>query len=178
MIKRLFVAALLLALSAPVAWATVNIRQNSDGTADLVGGNDQKRFGNCLGGQILQIPAQLNMSATRYGVSLVSNAVIRGVYGVTPLSTTGVGRVTVYANQLTTPVRFFNNSASVTSVAHLRFDATSAGAIRRISTTAEVSGAAGLQHGDVIEGGYIAVSTDGGATGAVTAEVFVQVCPR
>lgn len=176
-IRILSAVALLLLASAP-AWATVNTRQNGDGTADVVGARDTVRFGNCFGGHNIQIPVQLNSLSTTYGVSPISNGVIRGVYGVTPSATTGNAQLEVYVNQLTTPVRFFNTSNSLVSKATINFAATAAGSVRRISTTREVSGAGGMVSHTTAEGDYIAISSDGGATGLATAQVFVQVCPR
>lgn len=179
MLKRFLIAAGLACLVAFEASATVNIRQNGDGTADWVGSSDAVRFGNCVGGANVQIPVQLNQRTTGYGVSPVSNAVIRGVYGVTPTATTGNAAVLrVYANQTTTPVRFISSTTSLATHATLQFLVASAGTVARISRAAEVSGASLVTNNTLEEGHYIAVGSDGGATGLATANVIVQVCPR
>lgn len=177
MMKRFLIAALLV-FCAFDAFAAVNTRQNGDGTADFVGARDTARFGNCVGGESIQIPVQLNMLSTGYGVSHASNAVIRGAYAVTPVTTTGAAVFKIYANQLTTPVRFTSTSNSLATDATIRFSGAAAGTVTRISRTNEVSGATGLSANTLQEGDFIAVGSDGAATGLATAQVFIQVCPR
>lgn len=177
MLKRFLIAGLLLFCGAE-AFAAVNVRQNGDGTADYVGARDTARFGNCVGGEPIQIPVQLNTLSTGYGVSVSTNSIIRGVYSVTPTTTTGTATIRVYVNQVTTPVRFFSTTTGLATHATLGFRGAAAGTVSRISRLNEVTGALSVIDNAVQEGDYIAVGSDGGATGLATAQVFVQVCPR
>jgi hypothetical protein len=176
--KRILAFVVALAISTP-AFATMNIRQNGDGTAEWSGSTGTKRFGRCAGGQVIQLPAQLNALSTQYGVSAATSALIRGVYGVAPGTTTGTAILKIYANgQVASAVRFFSSSTGLATDATLRVSAGNAGVVQRISTVAEVTGATGMEYNTVEEGKYIAVGSDGGATGLVTAQVFIQACPR
>lgn len=180
MIKRLLAAAVLM-LCASSAFATVNVRQNGDGTADYVGSTDTVRFGNCVGGFNVTIPVELNRNITGYGVSPATNAVIRGAYLVTPMASTGTATIKVYANNVTTPVRFLPTLGTSATYAAIKVTTAAAGSVYRISRTAEVSNASGTTSNTLEEGQYIAVGSDGGGTvtGAITvANAIVQVCPR
>ena len=178
MMKRFLLAALLACAFVGQASAVVNQRQNGDGTADWVGASDTKRFGNCVGGTQVQIPTQLNNTASTFGISPISNAVIRGAYAVTPATTTGTANLRIYVNQTASPVTFFSGSNSSTTPAYLRFTGAAAGTVARISTIGEVGAASGMVRHTVQEGDYIGIGTDGGATGLATAQVFIQLCPR
>jgi hypothetical protein len=180
---RFLIAALLLCGLSFEALAAVNVRQNGDGTADFVGSSDSKRFGNCYGGQNIQIPVDLNRVMTGFGVSVVSNAVIRGAYAVTPDATAGDANLQVYVNNQTTPVRFghaTSGGSTAMTNAQIQFRATGAGGVARISTIAEVASASRLIYNTVKEGDYIAVGSPGTVTsqGISPAQVFIQVCPR
>ena len=177
MIKRLLAVAALLLFTVP-AMAAMNIQQRGDGTAEWNGATDTKRFGNCAGGVNLQMPVQLNILSTGYAVSPVTNGVIRGAYAVSPVATTGTATLKLWVNQTTTPVRFYNTANTVTSDAVLTFSTASAGTVARISQASETLGGAGLIHQTIKEGDFIAVGSNGSATGLSTAQVVVQVCPR
>lgn len=185
MIKRFILAVGLLAVVALGAFdasAAMTIRQNSDGTASHIGSSDLVRFGNCVGGFNLQFAVPLNKNVTAYSISPATNAVIKGAYAVSPVTSTGTAILKVYANNVTTPVRFSHTSStSLVSQAIISISAASAGTTARISTVGEVSGSGGMIDNRVGEGDYIAVGSDGGATvtGPITdAIVSVQLCPR
>lgn len=178
MIKRILAAAFLVLLALP-ALAGVNVRQNGDGTADWIGASDARTFGNCVGGVSVQIPSQLNNTASAFGLSPVTNAVIRGAYVVNPISgTNGDAIVRIFAGSATNaPMRFINSVTGNSSVATLNIATGNAGTVSRISTLQE-AGATNLINNVLGEGQIIGLGSNGAATAIITGAVFIQACPR
>ena len=176
MIKRLFAASALLALFATAAEATMNIRQNGDGTADWMGRTGNS--GNCVGGHVVSGDVLLGSGSNVYTLSPITNAVIKRFWGVQQGATTNTALVTVFASQTASAVSFVNPSGTTKSTAvSLAFHAGSAGQTRGISSLTQ-AGATGLAANTLEENGYIRISSNGAGSGTVTARILVQVCPR
>ena len=185
MIKRLLLAALLGVIALPAS-AAMNIQQRGDGTASWIG-RTTGTFSNCVGGTNLRFTVPLaDGKVTDYQPVNITNAVIKGAWGVSRGTSAGTSHVKIYVNQLTHALQFYDTgSSTVATDARLTFSTASAGTTARISTVADVlanwgaSGATRLASNTAIEGAYIAVSSDGGGTTTnASANILIRVCPR
>lgn len=180
-----FVLALALCFVSSAVLAAMNLRQQGDGTADWVGSSHTSERQNCVGGANIPIDVRLDTAVSGYGVSPISNAVIRDIFGiVTGGSTTGKTLLEFFVNQTTTPLKFVNKAHTLVTQTTLRFHTPAAGEVARISDFGDVSGSNSLLQNHLTNQtnlkkyDYIAIAADGGSSGTVTARVIVQVCPR
>lgn len=178
MIKRLIAAATFCLVSAS-AMAAMNIRQDGDGTANWQGAKTGT-FDNCVGGTNLTFrDVRLDQANTTYLPVNVTGAIIKGAWGVSGGTSAGTSHVKIYVNQTTHALEFLNAAGTLATDAQLTFSTAVAGDTARISTMGEVSGATRLASNTTIEGGYIAVASDGGgSTSDASASIIVRVCPR
>jgi hypothetical protein len=179
MIKRLLIAVVALAFAVP-AMAAMNLQQKPDGTADWHGA-----FGvpdNCAGGHMLHFQLQTNSLSTDFGVSPITNAIIRNAWATYPTTLAGQARFTFWIDgQTTTPVRYLNTTANQASRLEIWMRPGAWGTVKPISTFAQ-AGANALHLGtnaNVLgQNMAIAASSDGGSTTSATAKVILQICPR
>lgn len=185
MFKRLLAAVLLLFVAYPAA-ARMDLRQNGDGTADWVGSKQDGRWAKCAGGAIVQIPVQLNNTASAFGISPMTNAVIRNVYATWSPTTSGSQSVLKFfaprgvaigSASSVNPLSFSIANGSATTPVTLWMGGT-AGTVSRISQFVDVTGAVKLANHALHEGDWIGIANTGAATGLATGQVFIQVCPR
>lgn len=176
MIKRLLAAAFLVLMASP-AGASMNIRQNGDGTADWTGAKPDSA-NQCVGGQLLPVPiANLSKNQNAYISSDITNAVVKDFFLVTNGTTTGGGQIRVYANQTASPVQWVGNGTTKTSDAILYVNSQTPGSIVGLSAFSVV-GARRMGTNTLQAKQYIAVTVKPPDSSSASATVMVRVCPR
>ena len=176
MIKRLIAAALFCVIAVP-AWAAMNIQQDGDGTANWKGQNTGT-LDHCVGGVDIIRDVQLNKAAIHYVPVPVDRGVLKNIWGVINGANTGTATVRFFVNETNDAIQFTNAAASQATDVSLAFTNESAGAVERISTIGEVSGATKLSGNALTEGQYLAIAANSGAGEVVTAAILVRICPR
>ena len=197
MMKRFILTAALASVLAVPALARIDIRQNTDGTADYVGASGSTL--QCLGGVVL--PAEFAMSSLTTGVvvSPITNALLRGIRVTRNGATSGINRLTFWLNTHTsaegaTPVRFVSTANTTVTVAMIQMFAGSISRTNVLSSLAEVSGSTSLQlfagstagrtgRHSIEAGDFLTVQSAGSATSVpatnpVTGTAFFHLCPR
>lgn len=201
---KLFRTALLALLGvafALPAGATINMRQNGDGTADWLGSRADPVpfFQTCVGGQALTTDIALGGGlATKTLISPITNAVIRNFMVSVPNNVTGSQNalISVHAGSQTTFLMGYATGNTITRI-QLRVNTISGNLINYPTSNAiAVPRVFGISHpaqvgtvsqffntrlvsNTLMRGDPIFVSTDGGfTTGTATGSMVIYVCPR